>query len=245
MTPAPATQTDLKSTLEEMRASVAARGARKGFAVRAGLTGAIEEAFLRLLTVLLAILEDFRAGRLARMAPVGEVAGDDADGAVADRCPGVQRGSIGASEARNRSDVRACGLDRRVNPWIKSGGGGEVYELGVEDGAGRAASRHADFEGVHEVIGEADDGRPEADPPPSRCAGPSLPHKGGGTLRASLRRPRLAMTARWRRRAGWRNARGIRRAVPPRGEMAGADEGLFFEKCDRRRTRRHGDFVPA
>jgi hypothetical protein len=55
MTPAPP---DLKRTLEEMRASAALRGARKGFG------GAIEAAILGLLGVLLAMLEDFRAGRL-------------------------------------------------------------------------------------------------------------------------------------------------------------------------------------
>ena len=44
------THPDLKDTLEEMRASVAARGARKG------LTGAIEKAILGLLEVLMALL---------------------------------------------------------------------------------------------------------------------------------------------------------------------------------------------
>jgi len=68
---APAT-TDLKDTLEEMRASAAARGARKG------LSGAIQKAVLGLLEVLLALLADFRAGRLASPA----AAPGDADGAV-------------------------------------------------------------------------------------------------------------------------------------------------------------------
>src|SRR5581483_1865948 len=90
MTAAPLPQTDLKSTMEEMRAAMAAEGRRKG------LQGAIQDAFLRLLSVLLAILEDFRAGRLAPMTPVAEVAGD---GAVAEAAAGLQRsgGSHGAA----------------------------------------------------------------------------------------------------------------------------------------------------
>jgi hypothetical protein len=53
--PAP---TDLKSTLEEMRASVAAECRRKGLAL------AIQEAILGLLACLMAMFADFQAGRL-------------------------------------------------------------------------------------------------------------------------------------------------------------------------------------
>ena len=67
--------TDLKSALEEMRASVAARGRQPRLAEM------VQEAILRMLTVLLAMLEDFRAGRLP---PVAEEAPGraGADGAV-------------------------------------------------------------------------------------------------------------------------------------------------------------------
>ena len=120
MTAAPPTHTDLKSTLEEMRASVAARGTRKGLAARAGLTGAIQKAFLELLSVLLAILEDFRAGRLARIAPVAELAGD---GAVADPSP---------------------------QPSPTRGEGGVLRGFGVENGEARAACWSAGYGGAHE-----------------------------------------------------------------------------------------------
>jgi hypothetical protein len=73
--PAPA---DLKDTLEEMRASAAEAGTRKG------LAGAVQQAFAKLLEVLLAMLLDFRAGLLAPLAPVAERAGD---GAAADSSP--------------------------------------------------------------------------------------------------------------------------------------------------------------
>jgi hypothetical protein len=70
-------QTDLKSALEEMRASVAGAG------TRTGLAGMVEEAFLKLLEVLMALLMDFRAGNLAPLLTTADAA-PDADAARAE-----------------------------------------------------------------------------------------------------------------------------------------------------------------
>jgi hypothetical protein len=53
----------LSNTLEEMRASVAAEGVRKG------LAGALQAAILSFLEALMALLAEFRAGRLAGTSP--------------------------------------------------------------------------------------------------------------------------------------------------------------------------------
>jgi hypothetical protein len=79
MTHAAPTATDLKSTLEELRASVAAEGTQKGVA------GLVQEACLKMLAVLVALLLDFRAGRLAPLVVVAEEAGGAGDAAVSNR----------------------------------------------------------------------------------------------------------------------------------------------------------------
>jgi hypothetical protein len=77
---------DLKNTLEEMRASVAARATRKG------LTGLVEKAFLGLLSGLMGLLADFRAGKLAPLVPVAEDAVGGGEAACSEREPGSSGG---------------------------------------------------------------------------------------------------------------------------------------------------------
>ncbi len=84
--PAPSTQPDLGSMLGDVRAAIAAEGPRKG------LAGTVQEAFLKILEVLVALLLDFRAGRLAAgpLAAAGPDAGaaraEDAEDAPCAAC---------------------------------------------------------------------------------------------------------------------------------------------------------------
>jgi hypothetical protein len=122
MTAAAPPPTDLKHALEQMRASAAAQKARKGVA------GAIQKAILNVLAMLLAMLEDFRAGRLA---PIAEAAEPADEGAAACCSPGrapTTRGEGGFTGGAHAGNGGAGGAS-----WNAGA------DLGGADGAAGAA----------------------------------------------------------------------------------------------------------
>ena len=102
--------TDLKDTLEAMRASVAARK---------GLAGAIEKAILGLLELLLALLADFRAGKLTPPAPASGDADGAGDGGEAVPATANQEGKLSDRGSRSRS-VRHAVASRPGNGCANS-----------------------------------------------------------------------------------------------------------------------------
>ena len=107
---AAAPSTDLKDTLEEMRASVAARK---------GLAGAMEKAILGLLELLLALLADFRAGKLTPPAPASGDADGAGDGGEAVPATANQEGKLSDRGSRSRS-VRHAAASRPGNGCANS-----------------------------------------------------------------------------------------------------------------------------
>jgi hypothetical protein len=127
MTTAAAPPTDLKDTLDEMRASVAARGARKG------LQGKIQAAILDFLDVLMRLLMEFRAGGLAPLAPVADERATRTDGAVGNRAPEPR-------EASPSSDPIAPGRRDSGSRWEEAKCGSATPAMRGAQTAGRGDS---------------------------------------------------------------------------------------------------------
>ena len=200
MSNAAAATTDLKDTLAEMRASVAARGARKG------LAGAIEKAMLGLLELLLALLADFRAGRLALPAPASE-SGEDAVVSY----PSPSR--TGAHLCQQKWEPVAGPA-----PRVKPGGDASLSPKGLQgaNGAGdggetvvAAASQGVELS--HRGDHPRPPGRALAPTPDMEKEGPAEP----GLLRASLLSLRFRTASRAHSAARAAVAEAPGRAFPP------------------------------
>jgi hypothetical protein len=176
MNPAPPAPTDPKRTLEEMRASVAARGKRKGLAARAGLSGAIEKAILGFLSVLLAMLEDFRAGRLA---PAVAPAPAESPPEISPHPVDFSLVTPAKAEAQDNPGIPRF-------PWIPAFAGmttkycrfAKRFWTDAGSGEARAASWRADFAGVPAA----------ATPTPQPV--PVIPWKSPGQARGGIQRVR-------------------------------------------------------
>jgi hypothetical protein len=119
----------LKDKLEEVRASVAGQEANTG------LAGVLQGAILRLVSLLLALVEDFRAGRLAPVAPgpsEAREAGARTSGAGSGREAGRR-----ANSAAGAGWLRVWGWWRRPTEFPE--GGGPLWE----DEGDRAAVRRS------------------------------------------------------------------------------------------------------
>jgi hypothetical protein len=173
-------------TLEGMRAEMAAQGARKGPA------GVLAKAILRLLEALVALLAEFKAGRLAGAAPGGAGSATAPDYAAAP--------VDGARLPAPRSDWSASW----PNPTADAGEGEEPPNQ-------PRAIPQTESEICDGRSGDASAGRngcvARRHPSPSGCAGPPSASRGEGTIPGLRRGPRSRPAAPSRLQ-DWRANRG-------------------------------------
>src|SRR5579872_3522991 len=110
MTAAAPPPTDLKSTLEDLRASVAARRGRMTL---------LHDALLSFLEALIALVTAFRAGRLAPPAPATEHAASSARDAVVRPSP-RRAGSGVAARLADGGEQPARGTASAATPRVKN-----------------------------------------------------------------------------------------------------------------------------
>jgi hypothetical protein len=219
--------------MEEVRAAVVAEGARRG------LAGVVQEAILGLLATLVALIEDFRAGRLVAMAP-GPAAACSGEPGVADRA-GAEGRETGAGGSP-RSEGMATRAVRGVWAWWR--GTGAACRAGVfaegDSADGPDAAGAAEGYRFAEA-GEEHTQHPRRAPPAKRelRAGARDADAPGGSGAGSARSifdagpttgARAIRPGRARRDHGWRT-RTARLVLPPRliGRRGGGSLAAIFE----------------
>jgi len=210
------THPDLKDTLEEMRASVAARGARNG------LTRAMQRLMLTILEMFLTLLADFRAGKLA---PVVAAAKDAVD------CPSPSlkgRGIQGSASLANGTEYTVAYPPPQPSPsgpiapcamGARSRGEGEANRCFSARTAAMADGLPADARAGRNVLVRWRDGLPlrirSGAGSARECPVVLVTRDQGAKRMAGARSPQFSLR-RW-------DTRGVRRAPPTLRGATGSD----------------------